>query len=219
MCELATKAAVGVSLSSLGYSSGIAKKPPYVTVKVPVFSFEKLSGVDTHLGPEMKSTGEVLGVGKNLEEALYKGLIAAGYKMQKQGGVLITVRDSDKKEIGGVAYKLTQCGFMLYATRGTARYLSDKGFAVGIVEKIRECPENNTATLLKSKKISYVISTSEKGRNPVFDDVKIRRRACSLGIPCLTSIDTANALVDSLLSEYSEANTELVDINTLQSLG
>ncbi|MCL1964523.1 MAG: carbamoyl-phosphate synthase large subunit, partial [Firmicutes bacterium] len=217
MCELATRVSIGQTLSQLGYSSGIAKIPPYFAVKVPVFSFEKLAGVDTHLGPEMKSTGEVLGLGKNLEEALYKGLVAAGYKMKKRGGVLITVRDSDKAEIAEVAKKLTRCGFSLYATRGTAKFLERKGFSVHVVEKIRECPDSNTATLLEGGTVSYVISTSEKGRDPAFDGVKIRRKACALGIPCLTSIDTANALADSLLSGYSQINTELVDINNLRS--
>jgi len=217
MCELATRVSVGETLAAHGYSSGIAKIPPYVAVKVPVFSFEKLDGVDTQLGPEMKSTGEVLGLGKNLEEALYKGLIAAGYKMQKRGSVLISVRDSDKAEIAGIAKKLTRCGFSLYATRGTAKFLESKGLSVKTVEKINECPDNNVATLLESKKISYIISTSKRGRDPALDGVKIRRKACSLGIPCLTSVDTANALADSLLSGYSEINTELVDINTLRS--
>jgi carbamoyl-phosphate synthase large subunit len=216
MCELATCVSVGQTLSELGCQSGIAKIPPYIAVKVPVFSFEKLAGVDTHLGPEMKSTGEVLGLGKNLQEALYKGLIAAGYKMKKKGGVLITVRDGDKGEIAGVAEKLYKRGFSLYATRGTARFLESKGFSVNGVDKICANTDINTAALLESGKISYIISTSEKGRDPALDDVKIRRKACSLGVPCLTSIDTANALADSLLSDYSEINTELVDINDLR---
>jgi carbamoyl-phosphate synthase large subunit len=216
MCELATKLSVGLKLSDLGYAPGIGKIPPYVAVKVPVFSFEKLSGVDTHLGPEMKSTGEVLGLGKNLEEALYKGLVAAGYKMKKKGGVLITVRNNDKAEIIRVAKKLALAGFSLYATRGTARFLAERGFEVQAVAKIRDCADNNAATLLESGKISYIISTSKKGRDPVLDDVKIRRKACSLGVPCLTSVDTANALADGLLSGYSETNTELIDINNLR---
>ncbi|MCL2081891.1 MAG: carbamoyl-phosphate synthase large subunit [Oscillospiraceae bacterium] len=220
MCELATKVSIGKTLSSLGYSSGIARIPPYTAVKVPVFSFEKLVGLDTHLGPEMKSTGEVLGIGKNLQEALYKGLLAAGYKLHGassgRGSVLVTVRDSDKAEIVEIIKKFIHCGFSLYATRGTASFLAQKGFSVEVVEKISECSENNTATLLEREKIDYIVSTSEKGRDPAYDDVKIRRKACSLGIPCLTSIDTAGAIADSLLSKYSEINTELVDINDLR---
>jgi carbamoyl-phosphate synthase large subunit len=216
MCELATKLSVEQRLSNLGYKSGIGKIPPYVAVKVPVFSFEKLAGVDTHLGPEMKSTGEVLGLGKNLEEALYKGLVAAGYKMKKKGGVLITVRDSDKAEITDVAKKFVQAGFSLYATRGTARYLAEKGFEVQTAEKISKSPDNNTATLLESGKISYIISTSKKGRDPALDGVRLRRKACTLGVPCLTSVDTADALADGLLSGYSEISTELIDINRLR---
>lgn len=217
MCELATRVSVGERLAALGYCAGFARIPPYVAVKVPVFSFEKLTDVDTHLGPEMKSTGEVLGIGKNLEEALYKGLLAAGYKLQKRGGVLVTVRDSDKPEIAPIAEKLSECGFTLYATRGTANLLASKGFSVEMVGKIHECVANNTASLLESGKISYIISTSAKGRDPASDDMKLRRRACALGIPCLTSVDTANALADSLLSGYSEINTELIDINDLRS--
>jgi len=215
MCELASQLSVGKKLKALGYASGIAKIPPYVAAKVPVFSFQKLAGLDTHLGPEMKSTGEVLGIGKNLEEALYKGLCAAGYKMNKSGGVLITVRDSDKNEIESIVQKWVSCGFNLYATRGTAAFLKTKGFTVNVVEKIRDCASANTETLLASGKINYVISTSERRRDMGLDDVKIRRKACVLGIPCVTSIDTANALVDSLLSTYSEHTTELVDIANL----
>lgn len=214
MCELAVKASFGEKLPLYG----IAPEPPYVTVKVPVFSFEKLAGLDTHLGPEMKSTGEVLGIGRDLTEALYKGLLAAGYKMKKSGGVLITVTDNDKKEIVPIAKRLLILGFSLYATRGTAMLLHKNGLPVQVVEKIRDCKENNTATLLDSRKVSYVISTSEKGRDPALDDVKIRRKACSLGVCCMTSIDTANALIDSLLSGYTESSTELVEISTLKNL-
>lgn len=215
-CELAVRVSLGETIRSMGYQPGIAEIPPYIAVKVPVFSFEKLTGLDTHLGPEMKSTGEVLGIGKNLGEALYKGLIAAGYKMKKHGGVLITVRDNDKEEITALAEKFSECGFDLYATNGTGKFLQNKGFKVSLVEKIHENNHKNTLTLLESGKISYIISTSAKGRTPVSDDVKIRRKACTLGIPCLTSVDTAGALADSLLSGYSEINTELIDINHMR---
>ena len=182
---------------------------------MPVFSFEKLTDVDTQLGPEMKSTGEVLGIGNNLEEALYKGLIASGSKMNKKGGVFITVRDGDKKEIGEIAKKFDKMGFPLYATTGTASVLAKLGLTVKIVDKIHESPVN-TITLLESGKLAYIISTSAKGRNPARDSVKIRRKAALLGIPCLTAIDTANALADSLMSRYTPYNTEIVDINNLK---
>ena len=216
VCELATRLSMGETLAGMGYAAGIAKAPPYVAVKVPVFSFEKLTDVDTHLGPEMKSTGEVLGLGRSMAEALYKGLVAAGYQMKRRGGVLITVRDSDKPEIAELAEKFVLCGFTLYATEGTARLLTSKGMDVQAVNKIHADGENNTMTLLASGLISYIISTSAKGRNPADDDVKLRRKACLLGIPCLTALDTADALVRSLLSGYSESNTELVDINMLR---
>ncbi|MCL2223538.1 MAG: carbamoyl-phosphate synthase large subunit [Defluviitaleaceae bacterium] len=218
MCEVATKTGIGVMLKELGYSSGIAPIPPYVAAKVPVFSFEKLVGLDTQLGPEMKSTGEVLGIGKNTGEALFKGLVAAGYKLsdEKRGGAFLTVRETDRPEIVGIAEKFRTLGFSLYATKGTARILQNAGFEVTAVNKIRENDTDNTATLLDSGKISFIVSTSEKGRDPLMDDVKIRRKACVLGIPCLTSMDTANALADSLLSGYSELNTELVDINNMR---
>ena len=216
MCDLATKVSLGYKLKDLGYGTGLYKPSPYVAVKVPVFSFEKLTDVDTHLGPEMKSTGEVLGIGNNLEEALYKGLIASGHKMTKGGGVFITVRDQDKPEIGEIAKKFAKMGFELYATTGTAMVLFKVGLSVKIVDKIHESSVN-TITLLESGKVNYVISTSAKGRNPARDSVKIRRKASLLGIPCLTAIDTANALADSLMSRYTPENTEIIDINNLKT--
>ena len=215
MCDLATKVSLGYKLKDLGFGTGLYKPSPYVAVKVPVFSFEKLTDVDTHLGPEMKSTGEVLGIGNNLEEALYKGLIASGHKMTKGGGVFITVRDQDKPEIGEIAKKFDKMGFAIYATTGTAMVLAKVGLSVKIVDKIHESSVN-TITLLESGKVNYVISTSAKGRNPARDSVKIRRKASLLGIPCLTALDTANALADSLMSRYTPENTEIIDINNLK---
>ena len=215
MCDLATKVSLGYKLKDLGYGTGLYKPSPYVAVKVPVFSFEKLTDVDTHLGPEMKSTGEVLGIGNSLEEALYKGLIASGHKMNKGGGVFITVRDQDKGEVGEIAKKFDKMGFELYATTGTAMVLAKVGLSVKIVDKIHESSVN-TITLLESGKVNYVISTSAKGRNPARDSVKIRRKASLLGIPCLTALDTANALADSLMSRYTPENTEIIDINNLK---
>ena len=185
-------------------------------MKVPVFSSEKLVDVDTHLGPEMKSTGEVLGIANTMEEALYKGLIAAGYQMKKTGGVLMTIRDTDKPEIAEIAKQFQELGFALYATRGTAAVIREAGMPVEVVEKIHES-EQNPLTLLESGKIQYVISTSSKGRIPTRDSVRIRRKAVERDIPCLTAMDTASALLDCLKSRYSEGSTELVDINHLRS--
>ena len=216
MVDCAIRVSLGEKLADMDYGVGFYRQSPYTCVKVPVFSFEKLTDVDTQLGPEMKSTGEVLGIGRNLSEALFKGLVAAGYKMYKSGGVLITVRDSDKSEIVEVAKKFDTLGFNLYATPGNALALEAAGMKVEVVHKIHESDTNNTMTLLESGKVNYIISTSAKGRLPARDSVKLRRRAVMLGIPCLTAIDTADALADSLMSRYSEINTELVDINNMR---
>ena len=217
MVDLATRAILGEKLADMGYGTGLYPNSPYVAVKVPVFSFEKLTNVDTQLGPEMKSTGEVLGIASTLEEALFKGLVAAGYRMKKKGGIFITVRDQDKGEIGEIAQKFEELGYTLYATAGTAKVLRDIGLDVIVVDKIHQNPEHNNLTLIESGKIHYIISTSSKGKLPTRDSVKIRRKAVERAIPCLTSIDTANAVANSLMSRYSEFNTELVDINRLRT--
>ncbi len=216
MVDLATRAMLGEKLKDMGYGTGLYPTSPYVAVKVPIFSFEKLADVDNHLGPEMKSTGEVLGIASTMEEAIYKGLIAAGYKMKKSGGVMITVRDSDKPEVADLAKRYSELGFSIYATRGTANIISRVGIPVTVVDKIHE-GEENTITLLESGKINYVISTSSKGRLPSRDSVKIRRKTVERSIPCLTSIDTANALAQSLKSKYTEGTIELIDITRMRS--
>ncbi len=216
MVDVAIAVSLGQRLADMDWGTGFYRQSPYTAVKVPVFSFEKLTDVDTQLGPEMKSTGEVLGIGRNLSEALFKGLVAAGYKMYRHGGVFISVRDSDKAEMVETAKKFDSMGFSLYATEGTAKCLRDSGMEVTVVHKIHESDTNNTMTLLDSGKVNYIISTSAKGRLPARDSVKLRRRAVMLGIPCLTAIDTAAALADSLMSRFSEINTELVDINHMR---
>ena len=223
MVDIATRVMIGrdgqpgEKLRDMGFGTGLYKIAPYFAVKVPVFSFEKLADVDIHLGPEMKSTGEVLGVASTMKEALYKGMIGAGYQMKKSGGVFITVRDSDKIEISDTAKRFYELGFTLYATRGTAETLRQAGIPSVTVNKIHENPRDNTLTLMESGKIQYVISTSSKGRIPTRDSVKIRRKAVEHAIPCLTAIDTANAIVQCLESRYTETNTELVDINNMRS--
>ncbi|MCL2375309.1 MAG: carbamoyl-phosphate synthase large subunit, partial [Firmicutes bacterium] len=217
MIKLATDCMLGKPLKKMGYGTGLFPSVPYTAVKVPIFSFEKLADLDTHLGPEMKSTGEVLGIGKGLDEALYKGLMAAGYKMKTGGGILITVRDSDKLEVAEVAKMYHELDFEIYATKGTAIEIQKLGVPCTTVDKFSENSESNTMTLMNSGKINLFVSTSTRGRIPSQDDVKLRRRAVTLGVPCLTSIDTAAALAFSLKSRYSPYNTELVNINQMRT--
>lgn len=215
--EIATRVALGEKLIDLGYGVGILKnKNKLVAVKVPIFSFEKLVDVDPQLSAEMKSTGEVLGIASSIEEALFKGLLAANYNLTKKGGVIISVRREDKQEMVAIAKKFAKLGFVIYATEGNAHILSDNGLIVNVVNKISQCSKNNILTLLDEHKANYIISTSAKSRNPSSDSVRFRRKATILKIPTLTSIDTANALADSLLSKYSVDNIELVDINCIK---
>ncbi len=215
MVDLATKALLGEKLADMGYGTGLYPTPVYCAVKVPIFSFEKLLNVDNQLGPEMKSTGEVLGIGSNFEEAMYKGLVAAGYNLNQKGGLFVTVNDRDKAEIVHVVKKFADMGFEIYATAGTRQVLQEAGIDAVFVEKIHEGTEN-AVKLMEEGKLNYLISTSAKGRNPQKDSVITRRKAVERGIPCLTSIDTANVLADSLCSLYTQESIELVDINHLR---
>ena len=218
MVELATRAMLGEKVRDMGYGINLYRKPNYFAVKVPVFSFEKLMDVDTHLGPEMKSTGEVLGIASSKDEAIFKGFVAAGTKMirpksKHSQGILFSVRQSDLPELPELAKKFTDLGFKLYATSGNADTIERSGMQVERVAKVHENCNENVMTLLESKKVVYVVSTSAKGRDPVAESVKLRRLAVEHDIDCLTSIDTANALADCLLSSFSVENICLVDIN------
>ncbi len=214
MVDIATRLMVGESLKDLPYGTGLYKQPPYVTVKVPVFSFEKLHGVNSSLSPEMKSTGEVLGIGKTLEEALFKGLLSAGFRLahpkNRDLGVMITVNKQDRFEIIDLARKFDELGFKLYATDGNAAEISRLGVDVEVVGKL--CSDNNGINLMESGKISYLIMTGTTEPNYIEDFIRLNHRALQLSIPCLTSLDTANALADMLASRFNEHNTELVDI-------
>ena len=216
MVDLATKIMLGHTLRELGYQSGLYPEKGYIAVKVPVFSFEKLHDVDTQLGPEMKSTGEVLGIAHTLEEALLKGLVAAGYKIgrKKNGGVLITVKDSDQQEMVAIAEKYQKLGFELYGTRGCAGILNRNMIATNTVRKMDEAPPT-IMDLVESGKLDYIISTSAKGRMPQRHSVRMRRKAVELAIPCLTSLDTANAVANCLMMDKTMDDVELVDIVTL----
>lgn len=215
MVDVATKIMLGHSLKEQGFESGLYPEGKYVAVKVPVFSFEKLHDVDTQLGPEMKSTGECLGIARTFHEALYKGLIAAGFQMFNKGGVLISVRNEDKPEIIELASRFEKLGFEIYATSGTASTLNRNMVATNFTYRVNEGQEPNIITLLESGKINYVISISETGRKPARESVKLRRKSVERSIACLTSVDTANALVSCIEMNESIDGVEMVDITTI----
>lgn len=218
MVELASKIMVGYTLNDLGYKSGLYEAPPYFAVKVPVFSFEKLNDVNSKLGPEMKSTGEVLGVGKNLKEALFKGLVSAGFKTdfhsKDKHGVLITVTKQDRYEIVNLAKKLDDLGAHIWATPETAKAIESLGINVSVVNKLRE--DNSIMDLVESGKLDYIVYTGKSDKKSIADYIKLHNRANQLGIAALTSLDTANAVADIIASRYKETNTELVDINFMR---
>ena len=217
MVDLAVRCCLGEKLVDMGYGTGLHPNAPYVAVKVPVFSFEKLHGVDTQFGPEMKSTGEVLGIAPNYHDALLKGLIGAGYTFKTPGPgscCIFTVKDSDKPEFVDIAWRLKNMGYKLYGTSGTCAWLNKHMVPCNEVRNMSgESP--NIIDLLQSGLVDYVFSTSAKGRDPRRDSVRLRRKAVELSIPCITAVDTATALVNCLSSEHSLKNIPLVDIATL----
>ncbi len=212
MVSLATRCLLGEKLADMGCGTGLHPVGDQVAVKVPVFSFNKLHDVDTQLGPEMKSTGEVLGLASNFREALFKGFAAAGMVMKKKGAVLITVRDADKQEILRIADRFDTLGFTLYATAGTAAVLRHNMIAANTVRKMHEVGPN-IADLIRDGGIDYVVCTSTPGHKPQQDDVRLRRLTVERGIPCLTSVDTASALLRCLESGLKLSDCEMIDIN------
>lgn len=214
MVDLATKAMLGVRIKEMNYGVGLYKESKYIAVKIPVFSFEKLKDVDTGLGPEMKSTGEVLGISKDFSEALFKGLVAAGIKIPRKGNVLMTVRNSDKVELIPIAEELEEMCFELWATGKTAHYLNLYNVATNYVKKIDE-GSPNIIDLIESGKFDLIINTPTKGKKPERDGFKIRRKAVEHSIPCLTSIDTAKAVVDGLKLGKDIGDIEVVELGEL----
>ena len=213
--NLATKVLLGSTIRDLGYEPGLVPEASYVAVKVPVFSFPKLTDADSQLGPEMKSTGEVLGIDRDFESALYKGLLGAGYELHKVDDVvLFTVKDEDKPEAVPLAKKFIDFGYKIVATEGTCKYLNAHGVKA---EKINYFDEDkpNTDTLFDSGAVDFVVSTSKIGRKPATRSVQMRRKAIERSIATLTSIDTANALANALLSGKNLDNVQMVDISKI----
>ncbi|GGG21193.1 carbamoyl-phosphate synthase pyrimidine-specific large chain [Lysinibacillus alkalisoli] len=194
MANIATKAILGQSIVAQGYPTGLAPEQKGVFVKVPVFSFAKLRRVDITLGPEMKSTGEVMGKDATLEKALYKGLVAAGMEIQTHGSVLFTVSDKDKEEATALAKRFSTVGYRILATEGTAQTFEEAGIRTDIVEKIG-AQGQTLLDVIQNGEAQLVINTLTKGKQPARDGFRIRRESVENGVPCLTSLDTAEAML------------------------
>ncbi|CAM5187327.1 Carbamoyl-phosphate synthase large chain OS=Ureibacillus acetophenoni OX=614649 GN=carB PE=3 SV=1 [Ureibacillus acetophenoni] len=194
MANIATKAILGKSIIEQGYEPGLAKEQKGVFVKVPVFSFAKLRRVDITLGPEMKSTGEVMGKDVSFEKALYKGFVAAGTEVKTYGTVLFTVSDKDKEEAIGLAKRFNAVGYRIMATEGTAKRFAEAGIYADVVGKIGS-KEKTLLDVIQNGETQLVINTLTKGKQPASDGFRIRRESVENGIPCLTSLDTAEAML------------------------
>ena len=210
---LATKVIIGAKIKDLGYTPGLQPEADYFAVKMPVFSFEKIRGADISLGPEMKSTGECLGIAKTFDEALYKAFIGAGIRLPKHKNMIMTVRDEDKEEAIDIGRRFEKLGYKIFATRGTADILKEAGVKANAVNKIeQESP--NLMDLILGHKIDLVIDTPHQGAEHSRDGFVIRRNAIETGVNVLTAIDTAKALVSSLENTDIKKLT-LIDIATI----
>ena len=210
--ELATKVMLGEKLVNLGYGTDIYKEPDIVAVKVPVFSTQKLPRVEISLGPEMRSTGEVLGVGKDVYEALYKGFLASDMQLEKNTGVVLaTINDHDKEEFLEIAKGLASLGYSFIATSGTAKLLKDAGLEVREVKKIKE-GEPNLLSVIKNKEVDLVINTPTKGNDSHRDGFIIRRTAIERNIEVITALDTMRALLEVTRRLGKEMSVEKMDV-------
>ncbi len=210
--DLATEVILGRTIKQLGYEPGLQPEAPYYAIKMPVFSFEKIRGAEISLGPEMKSTGECLGIAKEFHEALYKAFLGAGVNLPKHKNVIITVKDADKGEAIEIGRRFAKLGYTIYATRSTAAALNEAGVKARKVNKIsQESP--TVMDLILGHRIDLVIDTPTQGRDKSRDGFLIRRTAIETGVNCLTSLDTARALVTSL--ENAGQEMTLVDVARL----
>ncbi len=215
MISLAVRASLGEKLAGMGYGTGLYPKRSFTAVKVPVFSFEKLPDVEVSLGPEMKSTGEVLGISSDYSEALLKGLIASGLSLPKEkGAALLTVSDNDKQELIPVAAILDYLGYDIYATPGTANLLNFNFVAASTVRPLSDGPD--IRQLFDSGTLRLVLNTPTKGRRADRDGFKLRRMAVEHRIPCITSLDTARVLLQSMKSGWTDADLRPVSLTDIQ---
>ena len=215
--KLATRVIIGNTLKGMGYPTGLAPEAEYVAIKMPVFSFERLRGAEISLGPEMKSTGECLGIGYSFDEALYKAFLGAGVRFPKYKQMIMTVKDADKPESVDIAKRFEALGYKIYATRSTAKYLEARGVKARRINKIaQESP--NVMDLILGHKIDLVIDTPTQGRDKSRDGFLIRRNAIETGVYCITAIDTANALARSLEYAGDSEKLNLIDIAKVKNI-
>ena len=215
--KLATRAIIGEKITDMGYKPGLQPNADYIAIKMPVFSFEKLRGAEISLGPEMKSTGECLGIAKTFEEALYKAFLGAGVNLPKHKKMIITVNDADKKDAISIAERFEKLGYEVYATRSTCNVLRENGVNAIKVNKLhQEAP--TVIDLLLEHKIDIVVDTPTQGRDKTRDGFLIRRISIETGVNCFTSLDTVNALLTSLENAAIE-ELSLVDIATVECRG
>ena len=216
--DLATEVILGKTIRELGFKPGLQPEADYYAIKMPVFSFEKIRGAEISLGPEMKSTGECLGVAPTFHEALYKAFLGAGVNLPKYKQMIITVKDADKGEAIGIARRFEKLGYTIYATRSTAAALNEAGVKARKVNKIHQ--ESPTVMdLILGHKIDLVIDTPTQGRDKSRDGFMIRRTAIETGVNCITSLDTATALVTSLENAGNQNEMSLIDIATIAQKG
>ncbi len=215
--DLATRVIIGNTLKDMGYPTGLAPEAEYVAIKMPVFSFEKLRGAEISLGPEMKSTGECLGIGRTFDEALYKAFLGAGVQFPKYKQMIMTVKDADKPESVDIARRFEALGYKIYATRSTAKYLEARGVKARRINKLsQESP--NVMDLILGHKIDLVIDTPTQGRDKSRDGFLIRRNAIETGVYCITAMDTADALARSLEHASVSGELDLIDIAKIKNI-
>jgi carbamoyl-phosphate synthase large subunit len=212
MVNVATKCMLGKKIREMGYAPGLYPARPYYAVKAPVFSFAKLTEVDISLGPEMKSTGEIMGIDPDYPTALYKAMVASGVEVASEGALIATIADRDKEEAGELIREFANLGFSVYATAGTQAYLQSIGVESIVVKKIHE-GSPNIADVIRSGKVRLVLNTLSPERNPEREGARIRRASVEHAIPCLTSLDTARALLLALTSRKRTEEFSLLPIH------
>ena len=213
--DLASRVITGAKLKDLGYTPGLQPESEYYAIKMPVFSFEKLRGAEISLGPEMKSTGECLGISKDFNEALYKAFLGAGVRLPKHKKMIMTVKDADKLDAIEIGRRFAALGYEIHSTKSTARVLNEHGVPAQVINKVEE-PSPNLLDLILSHEIDLIIDTPSQGVEHSKDGFIIRRHAIETGVYCLTSLDTADALLTSL--EANEQDLTVIDIGEIKSV-